>query len=160
MGYRMATWLAGLLGYAGGQEDAGTLTGVTSSAPFTSAVCTFTLPPGASLLTSDGLGQAFGLTYSIRGGAQVRVPPADTTISGNTVTVVNITGSPASASEITFYYGHDQVWGTSGVAATRFAEDNLTIEKVLLASVPGAPAEPAWAKGNPLRPSNGGVVAV
>jgi hypothetical protein len=158
MSYRMATWLAGLLGYTGAQVDSGTMTSVTSSSPFISATCTFTLPAGATLTTTDGLGQAFGFSVSVNGATQVRIPPANAVISGNTVTISGIVGASA-ASDIRVFFGYDQVWGTSGVPATRFAEDNLTIEKVLLATVPGAPTEPAWAIGNPVRPSDGGILA-
>lgn len=155
MGVRYATWLAGVLGMSGGMVNAGTLSAVTSVSPFTAATCTFSLPGGASLLTSDGAGQAFGFEVSVNNGAWTRVPPANAALSGNTVVVSGITGA-ASAADIRLRLNYDHVWGASGDAAVRFAEDNLTIEKLLLASVAGAPA---YALGVPLRPTVGSVTA-
>jgi len=156
MGVRYATWLAGLCGDADGMGDAGTLVSVTSASPFSSAVCAFSLPPGAALTTTDGAGQAFGFEVSVGGGAWARVPVANAVISGNSVTISGITGA-ASAADIRVRLNYDHVWGTSTDAAVRYAEDNLTIDKVLLATVAGSPA---WAAGMPLRPSNGAVTAL
>lgn len=158
MGAREAVWLAGLLGYSGGLANAGTLTGVASSAPFSSATCTFSLAAGAALTCADGSGQVYGLEISINGGAAQRVPPANATISGNTVVVTGITGA-AAANQIRLRLHYDHVWGAEADNATRFAADNVTLEKVLASTVPNAPAEPSWAKGVPLRPSLGWVQA-
>lgn len=158
MAYRYATWLAGLLGVQGGLANPGTLDAVVSNAPFTSATCSFSLPDGGSLLVSDGGSSVHGFEVNVAGGGWTRVLPANAQIVGDTVVISGIVGA-SSADDIEIRYGYDHAWGTDPDDALRFVQDNVLIEQVLLVSVPNGPADPTWAKGMPLMPSVGGVVA-